>query len=285
MSDIVANPALELESIEDQTARLAAEDAVARRAARRRYRWLRVLSVALLIGFWQLMSMVIPYEAVVSPADTLRELWDELTEGDLLPALAITLQRVIECFALAMVIGTLLGILIGAYKTVNALLSVWVIVLITVPGLIYLVVGYVAFGIQGDTGAIFAVTLMVTPTVLVSIIQGTQALDRKLIEMARSYGRGRVTVVRSVVIPQLLPFIFGAARYALALTWHMVVFAEVIGRPNGIGFQIYFNYQIVNIAGIWAYGLTFVLVALFIEFAVLGNLQRYVFRWRQEATL
>jgi NitT/TauT family transport system permease protein len=264
---------------------LSREEAAARRKARRRRLLLYAASVVLLVVFWEVLSRVIPYKAIVSPRETFSRIALEFDQGELLTNLGFTMKRVAEAFSLAMVIGVVVGILIGSYRTVDALFSLWVTVFITIPGLIYLVIGYVAFGIGTDTGAILAVTAMVTPAVLVSIIQGTRALDRQLIEMARSYGHRRLTIVRRVVVPQLLPYIFGAARYALALTWHMVIFAEVIGRPNGFGFKIYFHYQTANIPGIWAYGISFVMVALLLEYGVMGTAQRYLFRWRQEAKL
>lgn len=259
----------------------SAAEATARRVARRRKILLRVASVILLVLLWAALSQVIPFKAVVSPWTTVQTIGHELNRGVLLPALGITMLRVAEAFALAMGLGIALGIALGSYGAVDALLSIWVTVAITIPGLIWLVIGYIAFGVRNDTGLLFAVTAMVAPTVLVAIMQGTRAIDRQLVEMARSYGRSTASIVGRVIVPQLLPYIFAAARYGLALSWQMVIFAEIIGRPNGMGVQIYYNYQTSNIPGIWAFGFTFIAVALFFEFGVLANIQRYLFRWRQ----
>lgn len=264
---------------------LAATEALARRSLRRRQLALRVISVLLLLVLWELLSRVVQFHAIASPIKTVSTIWQEYQAGTLIENLGFTVRRVAEGFALSMVMGVAAGVAIGGYKTLDALFSLWVTVLITVPGLIYLVIGYIAFGIRDDTGAIFAVTAMVAPTVLVSIVQGTRALDHRLIDMARSYRHNTLSILWHVVLPQLMPYIFGAARYSLPLTWQMVIFAEVVGRPNGFGFQIYFNYQTSNIAGVWAYSFAFVIVALFLEFGVLAPLQRHLFRWRQATKL
>jgi len=260
-------------------------EASVQRRLRRRQFVLRFVSVVLLVALWELVSRLVPYKAIVSPGETMATIWRELVSGELMTNLGFTMRRVAIAFGLAMLLGTLIGVGIGAYRVVDSLLSIWVTVFITVPGLIWLVVGYVAFGIRGDGGAIFGVVTMVTPTVMVTVVQGTKALDRHLSEMARSYGHGTRSMLTRVVLPQLLPYEFAAARYGLALTWHMVLFAEIIGRPNGFGFKIYFNYQISFIPGIWAYGIAFVIIALFLEYGVLATLQRRLFRWRQESTI
>jgi NitT/TauT family transport system permease protein len=264
---------------------LAAAEVVSRRSLLRRQLALRTLSVLLLLLLWELLSRIVQFHAIASPAKTLSSIGEEFHAGTLMINLGFTLRRVAEGFALSMVIGVAAGVAIGAYKTLDALFSLWVTVLITVPGLIYLVIGYIAFGIRADTGAIFAVTAMVAPTVLVSIVQGTRALDHRLIDMARSYRHNTPSIFWRVVLPQLAPYIFGAARYSLPLTWQMVIFAEVVGRPNGFGFEIYYNYQTSNIAGVWAYSFAFVAVALFLELGVLAPMQRRLFRWRQDAKL
>ena len=259
-----------------------AVDAAARRAARRRRLVLRCISVVLLFMLWTVLSQVVPFKAVVSPLETAQTIDHEFSTGVLLPALGVTMLRVAEAFVAAMVLGIAFGIALGSSGTLEALLSLWVTVAITIPGLIWLVIGYISFGVRTDIGALVAVTAMVTPTVLVSIMQGTRAIDRQLIEMARSYGHDTSSIIRRIIIPQLLPYILSAARYGMALTWQMVIFAEIVGRPDGMGVQIYYSYQTSYIPGIWAVGLTFVAVALFLEFGVLGNVQRYFFRWRPE---
>jgi len=258
----------------------------AEQPSRRRSRLvLQIVSVIALLAVWEVASRLVPFKAIVSPGETLGTIWHEIAEGGMVGNLGWTMRRVAAGFGLSMLIGTLLGLGIGAYRALDALFSIWVTVFITVPGLIWLVLGYVAFGIRGDVGAIFGVVTMVTPTVMVTIIQGTRALDRHLIEMARSFDHPTPAVIRRVALPQLLPYMFSAARYSLALTWHMVLFAEIIGRPNGFGFEIFFNYQISRAEGIWAYGIAFVLVALALEYGLMGAIQRRLFRWRPEARI
>jgi NitT/TauT family transport system permease protein len=58
------------------------------------------------------------------------------------------------------------------------------------------------------------------------------------------------------------------------------VLAELIGRTTGVGYQISFYFQMFNMRGILAYGLTMMLVLAVIDIGIMNGLERRIFRWR-----
>jgi NitT/TauT family transport system permease protein len=88
-----------------------------------------------------------------------------------------------------------------------------------------------------------------------------------------------------VVLPQLLPFIVGTGRAAMSLTWKMVVLAELLGRTNGVGYQISFYFQMFNMRGILAYALAMIIVLAVIDQGLMRAVERYAFRWRRPVKL
>src|SRR5205823_12885437 len=169
-------------------AELAAQESMGRRASRRRDTAIEILSIVLLVITWEVLSLVLRYKAVVGPLDTLNAAGVELYSGELLKNLGFTLERVAEVFSLSMAAGVLLGIATANSRTLDTLISPWITILLTLPGLVLFVICYIAFGISSDAGLIVAVTLMLTPAIMVTTIQGVRALDRRLQNMARSYG-------------------------------------------------------------------------------------------------
>ena len=97
---------------------------------------------------------------------------------------------------------------------------------------------------------------------------------RSLEEMAASFRMPRWRVLRHVVMPQLMPYVFAAARSGLALIWKIVLVVELLGRSNGVGFQIQIYFQLFDVTMILAYTLAFVLVVQIIEWAALQPLER-----------
>ena len=83
-----------------------------------------------------------------------------------------------------------------------------------------------------------------------------------------------------VYLPQLYPYLMAAARSGLALIWKIVLVVELLGRSNGVGFQLNVFFQFFDIESILAYTLAFAAVILVVEAAGLRPLERRLNRWR-----
>ena len=83
----------------------------------------------------------------------------------------------------------------------------------------------------GDTGPIITVVLTGIPFVIINVREGVRNTPTDLYDMARAFKVPRPWVIRAVLIPSLMPFLFAAARYCFALGWKGLVVAEV--RPSG----------------------------------------------------
>ena len=86
--------------------------------------------------------------------------------------------------------------------------------------------------------------------------------------------------LRHVVLPQLQPFLAAATRSGIALIWKIVLIVELLGRSNGVGFQIHLYFQLFDVATILAYTLAFVAVMLAVEYLLLQPLDKHANRWR-----
>lgn len=206
-------------------------------------------------------------------------LWQDALHGPLLHNLGVTLLRVAAAFTLAMLLGSLLGVAMGRSPTLNRMLDSLLTGLLNLPALVGIVLIYVWFGLS-ETTAIAAVALNKLPSTAVTVREGARALDQGLIDMARSFRMGRRATLRHVVLPQLYPYLFGAARSGLALIWKIVLVAELLGRSDGVGFQIQVLFQLFDVTGILAYTLAFILVVQAIEWGLLQPLERRANVWR-----
>jgi NitT/TauT family transport system permease protein len=126
-----------------------------------------------------------------------------------------------------------------------------------------------------------AVAINKIPNVVVTMREGARALNRDLLEMAGVFRMNRWRKLRHVVIPQLSPYLMASTRSGLSLIWKIVLVVELLGRGNGVGFQVHMFFSLFDIAGILAYTVAFVAVVLGIELALLQPLERRVNRWRR----
>lgn len=240
---------------------------------------LRVVSVLSIFLVWLILSWVMGPKVVPGPVETVQFLAKEHNDGRLWYHIGMTMWRVLVAFIITMLLGTIIGVLSGASKTLDKLLEAWTVTGLAVPRILPVVVAYLLIGLN-DTAAITALVIILVPQVVVQMRESIRAMDTKLLEMARAFRRPRLQVWRQVILPQLAPYLLGTARSALSLTWKMVVFAELLGRTNGVGYQINFYFQMFEMRGILAYGLAMTVVLAVVDLSILYLSER-TFRWRR----
>jgi len=242
-------------------------------------RWARILPVVLFICAWQVLAMSLESKTLPPPSAVISTLWQELRTGDLLFHLGMTLRRVAISFVAAMLIGVALGILMGNSKRWDRLLDAFLILALNIPALVTIVLCYIWFGLS-ETAAVIAVTVNKIPMVAISLREGARAVDKNLLQVATVYRLSRRDTFFKVYLPQLSPYLFGSARNGLAIIWKIVLVVELLGRSNGVGFQIASFFHFFDITGILAYTLAFALVVFGIEALLLRPLETYLNRWR-----
>lgn len=240
---------------------------------------LAIVSVLSLLGVWALLSHLLSPRVFPGPAETVEFLWREWERGRLLPHVLTTMERVLISFVVAMVVGVAIGILMGISRRAAGLGGAWLLAGLAIPRIVPIVAAYILIGLN-DTAAVVAITIAIVPLVITQVQEGARALEHKLIDMARVFRRSRSDIVFKVIAPQLFPYIAGTARSAMSLAWKMVVFAELMGRSNGVGYQISFYFQMFDMRGILAYGLTMILVLAAVDQLMMRLWNWYAFRWR-----
>jgi NitT/TauT family transport system permease protein len=221
-----------------------------------------------------------PSRAFPPPADVWEVLVRDLATGELAYHLGVTLARVAASFVVAMVIGSVIGVLLGSRQRWDRFFNPWVILFLNVPALVIIVLAYIWFGLN-EVAAIGAVAVNKIPNVVVTMREGARALDPRYSEMATIYRFDALDRLRHVLLPQLQPYLAAASRSGIALIWKIVLVVELLGRSNGVGFQIYLNFQLFDVATILAYTLAFVAVMLLIELFLVQPFERHATRWRR----
>jgi NitT/TauT family transport system permease protein len=206
-----------------------------------------------------------------------------MRSGALAFNLGATLARVAVAFSIAMLLGSMIGVLMGRSRIVDQLGDPWLVVLLNLPALLIIVLAYVWAGLT-ETAAIAAVALNKLPVATVTVREGARALDTGLDEMAQVFRMRGWTRMRHIILPQLAPYLGAAARSGLSLVWKIVLIVELLGRPNGVGFEIGVAFQLFDVTRILAYALAFIAVMLAVETFLVQPLERRIAHWRPRAT-
>ena len=241
--------------------------------------WIRALSLALFVALWWIAAAVFESRLLPGPLAVARSLLNHIADGDLLYHTSITLARVAAAFTLAMLIGTAIGIAMGRSRRVDSLFDGWLVIGLNVPALVTIILCYIWFGLN-EVAALVAVAVNKIPTVVVTVREGARAVDRELMQVAEAFRLTPERRFRQVYLPQLYPYLMASARSGLALIWKIVLVVELLGRSNGVGFQLHVYFQFFDIESILAYTFAFVGVILLIEIWMLRPLERRLTRWR-----
>ena len=240
----------------------------------------RLLSLGLLIAAWYAGSLFAGERLLPAPQVVALAMLDEARSGALALNLGVTLARVAAAFIIAMALGCALGLIMGRSRVSDRLGDPWLIVLLNLPALVIIVLAYIWAGLT-ETAAVSAVALNKLPIATVTVREGARSLDTALDEMAQVFRMRAWTRIRHVMLPQLAPYLAAAARSGLSLVWKIVLIVELLGRPNGVGFEIGVAFQLFDVTRILAYALAFVAVMLAVETLLVQPLERHIARWRQ----
>ena len=189
-----------------------------------------VWSVATLGGFVSKTFLADPFTMLESG-------WRLLTVHGFYNDIGITIWRVLGGFVIAAVIGVPLGIMMGAYKPIEAFFEPFVSFARYLPASAFIPLLILWAGI-GEAqklmvifiGSFFQIVLMVALTV--------GSTRRDLVEAAYTLGASNSGVVRRVLLPSSAPDIAETLRLVLGWAWTYVIVAELIGASSGIGHMI-----------------------------------------------
>lgn len=242
----------------------------------------RIASLLVMLTLWQAAATHAPARLLPAPGAVFAAMAAEAQSGALAANMLATLARVAAAFALAMSLGSALGVWMGRRRAVDALLDPWVVILLNLPALVVIVLAYIWIGLN-EAAAIGAVALNKLPNTVVTMREGARALDTGLDEMASAFRMPALTRLRHVVVPQLAPYFAAASRSGLSLVWKIVLVVELLGRPNGVGFEIGSAFQLFDVRLLLAYALPFVALMLAIETFAVQPLERRASSWRLNA--
>ena len=233
------------------------------------------------LGLWQIGSTqgwINP--TVFPPLDAiLAALWQGLSGGALLDDIAISLQRSGLAFAAAVGLGIPLGLFMGQIRSVEQALDPILQFFRQTSALALYPVFILLLGL-GEASKVFVIFWATLFPILLATIGGVKEVDRKLMEMAATFGASRARIFARVVLPAAVPAIFVGLRLSATTALLLLIAAEMIGANKGLGFQVMnaqYNFQIPQM-----FAAILLLAALGLAAnAVLVTLQRRLCRWAE----
>jgi NitT/TauT family transport system permease protein len=219
----------------------------------------------------------VPPLFLASPEKTLVAGWSLLTEFGFAGDIAITIWRVFGGFAIAALLGVPLGLMMGAFKPVEAFFEPFISFARYLPAsaFIPLLILWAGVGEAQKLSVIFIGSFFQV-VIMVAVIAGATRMD--LVEAAYTLGARAGGVVKRVIIPSAAPQVMETLRLVLGWAWTYVIVAELIGATSGIGHMIMDSQRLLD-TGQMIFGIVVIGVIGLVTDFLFKALNRRLFPW------
>jgi NitT/TauT family transport system permease protein len=231
------------------------------------------------LGLWEIVARAGVFPPKLFPSlVTVAETFIRLTANGILPHHTFdTILRLFAGFALAAIVGVVLGILMGRSRRVEDIVLPLVSIGAPIPGLAYAPLFLLWFGL-GNTSAVLLVAFVSTFPIIFNTWTGVKAVKEIWVRAAQAMGADDKRLFVKVIVPGALPYILTGLRLGLSQAWRILVGIEMLAAvPWGLGWMIFGAREFLN---------TDVMLAGVFVIAVLGlALEKLVFQKLEEFTV
>jgi len=206
--------------------------------------WPKLAAILLGLTAWQLIvwSGWKPDYVLPGPLPVLQRLTQDLTNPDFDLGIGVTLRRALLGYAIAVAIGSVVGILIARVRLLRKAVGSAILGLQSMPSIAWFPLAILLFGLN-ETAIFFVVILGAAPAIAGGLLNGVDHVQPLLIRVGRVMGARGLLLYRFVILPAALPSFAGGLKQGWAFAWRSLMAGEIIGivgHQLSIGQQIQF---------------------------------------------
>ena len=214
--------------------------------ARRVWSWLwpKLAALALFIAAWQLVvwSGWRPDYVLPGPLPVFRRLFEDLSQPDFYLGVGVTLRRALVGYAIAIAIGSVIGLLVARVPIVRKAVGHAILGLQSMPSIAWFPLAILLF--QATEGAILVVVILgAAPAVATGLLAGVDQVQPLLVRVGRVIGARGLQLYRYVILPAALPGYVGGLKQGWAFAWRSLMAGEIINivsHQPSLGQQLQF---------------------------------------------
>jgi len=239
-------------------------------------------AVVLVVAIWQACwsaGMISPL-FLSGPSAIAKQFWETLRHGTLLADIRFSGLNFLIGFAIALVSGVVLGVIIGWYRKVRLLFDPFLNALYATPRIAMVPMIIIWFGV-GMWSKVFIVFLSSFFPILINTVGGIRSVDPDLLRAARAFCASDWQIFKTVAIPGSVPFILTGVRQGVALGLIGVVVGEMFGGSQGVGFMVAYGGQTFATDTLFL-GVMIIALAGILLTSLAEKLERRFSRWRPD---
>jgi NitT/TauT family transport system permease protein len=284
--DVAARPgALDEELAGLDALELAVEPGAGRVARAWSAAWPKLAAVGIALFLWQCVvwSHWKPEYILPGPAKVLQTFADSVRDGTFVRSFGVTMRRAATGFAMAIVIGVVVGSLVARIRLLRVAFGSLITGLQTMPSVAWFPLAIMLFQLS-EKAILFVIIIGAAPSIANGLISGTDQIPPILLRAGRVLGAKGFSAFRYVVLPASLPSFVSGLKQGWAFSWRSLMAGELlvvgIGKKPGIGAQLEINRQLADYAGVLAVMVLILLIGIAVDALCFGVVERTIRRRR-----
>ncbi len=255
----------------------------ARLAARRRDRILSIASPLGLLLAWELAADtgLIDVRFFPAPSAIIAKLIEMARSGELTENVLISLQRIVLGFLLGGVPAIVIGIAMGIWRPVRAIVDPLIVATYPIPKSSLLPLILLIFGL-GEMSKVMMVAIGVFYPMAINATAGVLQINQIYLDVGKSFKASPWDTFRTIALPGALPFIMTGVKLGAGLALILIAIAEMVGAKSGIGFMIWSAWETFAVAKMYV-GLFVIALIGFAISLLLNEVERWLVRWKADA--
>jgi NitT/TauT family transport system permease protein len=195
--------------------------------------WPKLLAIALVLIIWELVTLTgWKHYVLKGPAPVLSNLWSQLAGGQLWGIIGTTLQTAVVGYAVALLIGSVVGLLVARIPPLRAAVGSIITGLMTMPSVVWVPFAIVIFG-ESYQAILFVVILGAAPSIANGLVTGVDYTPPLLLRAGKTMGLRGFALYRYLILPASLPAYVAGMKQGWAFAWRSLMAGEIVVQIVG----------------------------------------------------
>lgn len=250
--------------------------------ARRRDKLISLSSPLILLLVWEVCVHLglLDRRFFPAPSSILASAWEAAVNGRLHGNVLISLQRLILGFLLGGIPALVIGILMGIWRPMRALVDPLISATYPIPKSSILPLVLLIFGL-GEMSKVVMVAIGVFFPVAINATAGVLQINKVYMDVGKSYKASAWSTFWTVALPGALPFIMTGVKLGAGLGLVLIAVAEMIGAKSGLGYMIWSAWETFAVEQMYVGLMMFALLGFVLSWG-LDALERWLIPWKSE---
>src|ERR1051326_7217657 len=244
-------------------------------------RGLSLVSPLLLLGLWEFGAIAgwVDTRFCPSPSAIFEQAVAMIASGELWSHFSISLQRIAIGYVIGAMPGVLIGLAMGIFSPIRALIQPLVDATFPIPKIAVLPLFIMVFGL-GEQSKYAIIATAVIYLVLINTVAGVRNIEKIYLDVGKNFHASRLMMFTDVAFPGALPLILAGVKLGMGVALLVIVTAEFVGAKSGIGYLIWTSWQVFQVEKMYV-GLVVIAVVGFATAILLSWIEKVLVPWKR----